>query len=55
MTWRDGIQGREVKEGGDVCIIMADLHCFRAETQHGKDFLKYLNKKWKKEMNSMQV
>ena len=31
-------EGREVKEGGDVCIIMADLHCFRAETQHGKDF-----------------
>ena len=25
-------------EGEDVCIIMADLHCFRAETQHGQDF-----------------
>ena len=28
MTWRDGIEaGREDREGGNVCVIMADLHC----------------------------
>ena len=28
MTWRDGIEvGREDKEGGNVCVIMVDLHC----------------------------
>ena len=25
-------EGREVPEGGDMCIIMADLHCCTAET-----------------------
>ena len=29
MTWRDGMWGGEV---GNVCIIMADLHCCMAET-----------------------
>ena len=29
ITWRDGMRGGE---GGDVWIIMADLHCCVAET-----------------------
>ena len=28
---RDGM-GREVQEGGDVCILMADSRCCTAET-----------------------
>ena len=33
MTWGDGMEeGRETGEGGNVCIIMADLHCCMAET-----------------------
>ena len=24
--------GRESKEGGDICILMADSHCYMAET-----------------------
>jgi len=24
--------GREVKEGGDICTLMADSHCCTAET-----------------------
>jgi len=33
MTWRDGmgVVG-ESREGGDVFIIVADLHCCMAET-----------------------
>ena len=32
MTWRDGMgEGREILEGGHVCLIMADLPCV-AET-----------------------
>ena len=26
------VEGREAREGGDVCIIMADWHCCMAET-----------------------
>ena len=26
------MEGREAKEGGDVCILMADLYCYMAET-----------------------
>ena len=33
ITWRDGMgEGTEAREGADVCIIMADLHCYMAET-----------------------
>ena len=29
----DGVEGgREVQEGGDICILIADSHCCRAET-----------------------
>ena len=29
----DGVGGgREVQEGGDICILMADSHCCMAET-----------------------
>ena len=32
MTWRDGMgEEREALEGGDVCIITADLHSCMAE------------------------
>ena len=32
--------GREAQEEGDICIIMADLHCCLAETnQHCKNEL----------------
>ena len=31
----DGVKGREAQEEGDICIIMADLHCCSAKpTQH---------------------
>ena len=31
-TWKDGGGvGREVQEGGDKCILMADSHCCMAE------------------------
>lgn len=31
--WRDGVGGGgEERGGGDVCIMMADLHCCMAET-----------------------
>ena len=29
-------EGREAQEEGDICIIMADLCCCSAETQHFK-------------------
>ena len=33
MTWKAGLGGGEGGEGaGDVCIIMADMHCCVAET-----------------------
>ena len=33
MTYRSGIEeGREAQELGDICIIMVDLYCHRAET-----------------------
>lgn len=33
MTWKgDMVRGREAQEGGDICIIMAELHCCVAET-----------------------
>ena len=33
MTRKDGMgEEREASEGGDVCVIMADLHCYVAET-----------------------
>ena len=36
MTWGDGMEeGRETGEGGNVCIIMADLHCCMAENGEG--------------------
>ena len=46
MTWGDGMQeGREAKEGGDVCIIMADLY---GRNQYNiVNFFKYLNLKKK--------
>ena len=25
-------KGREAQEGGDICLFMADSHCFIAET-----------------------
>ena len=28
--WDGG--GREVQEGGDICILIADLHCCSAKT-----------------------
>ena len=28
----DGEDGREAQEGGDTCIVTADLHCYTAET-----------------------
>ena len=27
-----GRSGKEVQEGGDICILMADSHCCMAET-----------------------
>ena len=30
-----GGDGREATEEGDVCVIMADLHCYMAETREG--------------------
>ena len=30
-----GGEGREATEEGDVCVIMADLHCYMAETREG--------------------
>ena len=35
--WDGSRGGREVQEGGDMCILMADSHCCMAET----------NKQWK--------
>ena len=32
MTSMSGIAGREASEEGNVCIIMADLHCCKVET-----------------------
>ena len=33
LEGRDGVGGRrEVQEGGDICILMADSHCCMAET-----------------------
>ena len=35
MTWRGGMGrwgGREAQEGGDICILMADLPCCTEET-----------------------
>ena len=33
MTRRDGMgEGREARGEGYVCILMADLHCCKAET-----------------------
>jgi len=32
MTRMGWGEGREAREGGDVCVIMADLHCYLAET-----------------------
>ena len=33
MTWRDKVgEGREAREGREVCIIMAHLHCCTVET-----------------------
>ena len=39
-------EGREAQDGGDICNIMAELHCFMAEpTQHCKAiFLQLKNK-----------
>ena len=31
------IKGKEVQEGGDLCIHIADSLCCTAETQHGKE------------------
>ena len=30
--WGGRRGGREVQEGGDICILMADSHCCMAET-----------------------
>ena len=30
--WDGAWGGREAQEGGDICIIMTDLHCCTAET-----------------------
>ena len=36
--------GREGQEGGDICILMADSHCYMAEsTQHCKAVILQLN------------
>ena len=33
VTYRGGLEeGREAQELGDICIIMLDLYCHRAET-----------------------
>ena len=33
LEGRDGLGGgRDVQEGGDICILMADSHCCMAET-----------------------
>ena len=29
----DGRRGREAQEGGDICILVADSHCWMAETK----------------------
>ena len=51
MTWRDGTElGGGAKEGENVCILMADLHCCMVETnttlQQLKNF-KFKNRKKK--------
>ena len=29
----DGVEGeREIQEGGDICLLMTDSHCYTAET-----------------------
>ena len=28
----DGRRAREAQEGGDICILVADSHCWMAET-----------------------
>ena len=39
MTRKDGMGGgREARQGGDVCVIMADLHCYMAETNTLQNF-----------------
>ena len=29
----DGRRGREAQEGGDTCVLVADSHCWMAETK----------------------
>ena len=30
--WDEVGSGKEVQEGGNMCILMADSHCYMAET-----------------------
>ena len=55
MTWRDGmeVRGREARQGGDLSITMAVLHCCVAETnttlqKKKKKFFKFKFKKNRK-------
>ena len=41
-------EGREAQEGGDVCIIMADLHLLYGKKQHDIVIFLQLKNKFKK-------
>ena len=41
-----GWGGREVPEGGDICVFVADSHCYTAEAaQHSKAIILQLRTK----------
>ena len=53
----DGVGGgREVQEGGDICILMVDSHSYMAETtQHCKAIIFQLKINFKKYKNYRDV
>ena len=54
MTYRDGMkQGREAKEGENVYIIMADLHCCMVETNTTLQQLKMFKFKNRKKLHDV--